>query len=122
MKKQTLLELRTASKTKQKELMELLHIDRKTLYNWEHCRTAPDHWQLQTLCKFYGIKKDALIIADRYDPWSFLPDDKTYEEWKADRDAYFKETMAWYDDHIRRPVKELTKDNAQAVNDFWGRK
>ena len=103
MNKITLLELRKGNKVKQKTIMELLHIDRKTLYNWEHCRTAPDHWQLQALCKFYGVKKDALIIADRYDPWGYLPDDKTYEEWKAENDAFKKEMQEWWDNNRGRP-------------------
>ena len=104
MKQKTLLELRKETGTKQKNLMDLLNIDRKTLYNWEHCRTAPDHWQLQALCKFYGIKKDALVIADKKDPFAFLPDDKTYEQWQEDQKAFINETLEWWDKTYCRPV------------------
>ena len=85
-KKKTLLEIRKEQNIKQRVILDLLHIDRKTLYNWEHCITAPDHWQLQALCKFYGIKKVNLQLAPRYDPWKFLPDDTTYDEWKMEYD------------------------------------
>ena len=119
MKKKTLLELRKEHKLKQRDIMDLLRIDRKTLYNWEHCRTCPDHWELQALCKLYGVKKDSVIVADRYDPWSWLPEDKTYEEWKADNEAFIKKTMAWYDDNFRRP--EDKKNHTYPINDFWGR-
>ena len=111
MEKKSLLQLRKENKVKQKELMELLKTDRKTIYNWEHCRTAPDHWQIQTLCKFYGIKKSALKLANRYDPWSFLPDDKTYEQWKEEQQAFIRETQEWWDRTYGRPERRKNKNN-----------
>ena len=93
MKKKTLLEIRKERHIKQKTIIELMNVDRKTVYNWENCVTAPDHWQLQKLCQFYGIKKSELILADRHDPWAYLPEDTTYEQWKADRIAWIKETL-----------------------------
>lgn len=105
MKKKTLLQLRKERKIKQRVILDLLNIDRKTLYNWEHCRTAPDHWQLQTLCKFYEVEKDTVIISYRRDPWSFLPPDKTYEEWKADIEAFKRDTMEWYNSTYGRTNK-----------------
>lgn len=103
MKKKTLLDLRQEKKIKQRTIMEMMNIDRKTLYNWEHCRTAPDHWQLQTLCNFYAVKKETIQLAERYDPLYFLPDDKTYEEWKREHDAFVKEQREWWDATRGRP-------------------
>ena len=85
-KKKTLLEIRKEQHVKQQTILDLVNVDRKTLYNWEHCKTAPDHWQLQALCKFYGIKKVNIKLAPRYDPWAWLPDDTTYDEWKREYD------------------------------------
>ena len=92
-KKKTLLELRNERNIKQKEIMDLMGINRKTLYNWEHCVTAPDHWQLQALCKFYAVKKGSVIIAPRYDPYAFLPDDKTYEEYLQDKADWARKNL-----------------------------
>lgn len=91
--KKTLLQLRKEHHVKQKTIIELLQVDRKTVYNWEHCVTAPDHWQTQKLCQFYNIKKSDLILADRYDPFAYLPEDKTYEQWKQDRKEWAKQNL-----------------------------
>lgn len=114
-KKKTLLELRQERKVKQRVLLDILQVDRKTLYNWEHCRTAPDHWQLQALCKFYAVKKESVLIAARYDPYAFLGD-KTYEEWQEERKAFMMETQEWWHNNVTKRVEELQKYPA---NEFF---
>ena len=104
--KKTLLQLRQEHHIKQKVLLDLLQCDRKSLYNWEHCRTAPDHWRLRKLCDFYGVKKSDLILAPRYDPYAFLGD-KSYEEWKAECEEHKKHMNKWWEINIHEPTQKI---------------
>lgn len=105
--KMTLLEIRNKLKIKQKPVMELMQIDRKTLYRWEHQITAPDHWQLLKLCEYYGVKPTQVKISERYDPYGFLPWSKTEAEYKADCEKFKRDTMAWYEENVSKPYQEL---------------
>lgn len=115
----TLLQLRNERKIKQKVILDLMNINRRTLYRWEHCITSPDHWQLLELCKFYAVKRDSVIVStNRPDPLAWLGD-KPKEEWDREKAEFIKKTQAWWDENIGKPGRE--NFNANSPWDCWGK-